>query len=269
MRRAISLFFLVVTALLALAGCGGSTAGGGTFNVFLSDAPMAGVEAVNIKIDRVEAHLNGEWLEIGGALPMIDLLDLREDSMLIASSGMPSGAYNQVRLFVSEASIIDANGTHEIRIPSNLRTGIKINIDATVDENTITTILLDFNVQKSVVRQGNGAYLLQPVIPAVIMNLAGTVSGTVTLDGNPVEGAIITATYTEGSSYPLGTEVNTSTSAADGMFKIWVLREGKYMVTVVYTDPADSLYEAGVADVIVTRETDNALGELELEEISP
>ena len=42
----------------------------------------------------------------------------------------------------------------------------------------VTSVLLDFNVEKSFVRQGNGAYLLKPVIPAVIQNLAGTVSGT-------------------------------------------------------------------------------------------
>lgn len=263
-------FLVLFVAMLALSGCGGGvTTGSGTFNIFLSDAPMVGVESVDIKIDRIDGHLDGEWLQIGGALPMINLLDLREDSMLIASSGMPSGTYTQIRLFISEASITDASGTHTIRIPSNLQTGIKVNIDATVNENTVTAVLLDFNVQRSVVRQGNGSYLLKPVIPAVIMNLAGTVSGTVTLNGELVEGALVTATYTEGENYPIGTEVNSSATAEDGTFKVWALREGKYLIIVAYTDLAESVFEGGVADVVVVRETDNSLGEIELEEVAP
>lgn len=261
-------FLVLFVAMLVLSGCGGGvTTGSGTFNIFLSDAPMVGVESVDIKIDRIDGHLDGEWLQIGGALPMINLLDLREESMLIASSGMPSGTYTQIRLFISEASITDASGTHTIRIPSNLQTGIKVNIDATVDENTVTTVLLDFNVQRSVVRQGNGTYLLKPVIPAVIMNLAGTVSGTVTLNGEPVEGALVTATYTEGSSYPGGTEVNTSVSGVDGRFKVWALREGKYSIDVTYESSLPESYVGAVTDVLVTRETDNNVGEIALTQV--
>lgn len=270
MRRVCSFCLVLFAALPVLSGCGGGTANGsGIFKIFLADTPMVGVESVDIKIDRVEAHLDGQWHKIGGELPMINLLDLRQESMLIASSATPSGTYTQIRLVVSEATITNASGTHNIRIPSNLQSGISIDIVATVAENTVTEVLLDFNVPRSIVQESNGTYVLEPFIPGVIRNRAGTVSGTVTYNGEPIEGAIITATYTEGSSYALGTVVNSAATADDGTFKVWALREGAYLILVDYTDGAQSLFEGGVGDAVVVRETDNSLGELELEEISP
>src|SRR6185369_14004795 len=98
--------------------------------------------------------------------------------------------------------------------PSGVQTGVKVNVDYDISANQVTTILLDFNVCKSLNKLGNGNYQLQPVIPAVVKVLSGTVTGHVALNGNPVQGATVTATYTAGSSYPIGTVVNTNMSLA-------------------------------------------------------
>ena len=60
------------------------------------------------------------------------------------------------------------------------------------------------------------------------------------VDGQPVAGASVTATYVAGTAYPVGTEVNTATSLADGTFKVWALLPGTYDLAVSYIDPATS-----------------------------
>ena len=267
--RKFLLISVVASLGFGLLGCGGDgsqlgTTGTLSFN--LVDAPLPDVQELNITFDRVEAHLDGQWIEIAEPGIRLNLLDLTREAAPLGSAGVPLGTYTQVRLFVSDVQVVDDQGTHDVTVPSGLQTGIKVNIGATVTGGDITTILLDFNVEKSLRRQGNGQYLLQPVILAVLEVLSGTVTGAVELLDEPVHGALITATYTEGDNYELGTEVNTSTTDAQGDFKVWALLEGTYQITVSYTDPDTSVeYSAVVDDVVVVRQTDVSLGVIVLE----
>lgn len=264
MNRTFFFVFALCFTMLASFGCGGAGSTEGTFKIFLSDAPAPGVTSVMITIDKIEAHLDGNWVEVASTPQTIDLLSLVQDATIVATAGVAPGDYTQVRLFVSSATVTDADGDHSVIIPSNLNTGIKVNIDATVFAGGVTAILLDFNVDKSFVQQGNGTYLLQPVIPGVLVELSGTITGTVSLAGNPVEGALVTATYTAGTNYPIGTEVNTSTTAADGSFKVWALKEGTYTLTATFTDSVPADYSGTVAGVNVVRVTNTDVGDIAL-----
>lgn len=266
MRLVLCSLAIALLGLVALLGCGGATGaeGTGTLRVHMVDAPDTDVTSVLVTIDRIEAHLDGEWTSVNSTPQTIELLDLISQPMVVADGGLPVGSINQVRLFVSEATVTDSEGTHDVNIPSNLQTGIKLNINAAVQPGTVTAILLDFNVHKSLHQTGNGQWMLQPVIPAVLMNLAGTVSGTVTLNDVAVEGAVVTAVYSEGSAYPLGTEVNTSVTAAAGTFKVWALMPGKYTINVAYTDSTPANFSASMTDVVVTANNDTALGTIVL-----
>jgi hypothetical protein len=266
MRRALLLILVLVVAVFAALGCGGSTGAGstGTLRVHLADAPLPEVTSLVLTIDRIEAHLDGQWTVIESDPQTLDLLDLTRQSVVVASAGLPAGDYNQVRLFVSEATVTDDEGTHDVNIPSNVQTGVKVNINASVQPNTVTAVLLDFNVEKSLNKLGNGNYQLQPVIPAVLLDLAGTVTGTVTLNDLPVHGALIRAVYTAGPNYPVGTEVNTSTTAADGTFKVWALLPGTYTIEATFTDETPTNYAASVTDVAVTQGNDTNVGTIAL-----
>ena len=92
---------------VALLGCGGVTVGGGGggLNIFMSDAPLPNITALNITIDRIEAHLDGQWVEIETEPQTIDLLTLTQNETMIGSAGVPSGTYTQIRLFLSEATV--------------------------------------------------------------------------------------------------------------------------------------------------------------------
>jgi hypothetical protein len=269
----------VLTALaLILAGCGGggsSSNGGsagsgrGTLVVAMADAPPAPeVTAVNVTIDRVEAHVNGEWTPLPMAAPVtLNLLDLARVEAVLGSASLPAGSYTQVRFFPTQTTVTDAAGTHDVTVPSAAQTGIKVNVNYEITPDAVTTVLLDFNVNKSLHRQGNGQYHLQPVIPAVVKTLSGTVTGSVTdgaaPGGGPLPGAVVAAVYEAGDSYPVGTEVNTGVALTDGTFKVWALLPGTYTLRVTFTDPVTSAVRTVTkTGVVVTANQNTDVGAL-------
>jgi hypothetical protein len=235
------LCLLLLTVALAVSGCGGAgtssfLGGDGTLAVRLADVPDPSIEAVHITVTRVQAHIDGQWQDVSTETQTVNLLDLVFEDTLLGQAVIPAGHYTQVRLFLSEATVTDADGTHQVVIPSAMQTGIKVNLNYTVNPNELTEILLDFNVSKSLVKQGNGVYRLQPVIPAVVKVLSGTITGSVTDDASqPLHNASVRAIYTAGDRYPLGTEVN-ATFTMDGDFKLWALLPGTYRLLVSHQE---------------------------------
>jgi hypothetical protein len=261
---------LLPTFVLTGCGGGGSTGGPGgntgTLRVSLVDAPDPTITSLNITIDRVEAHvvnpddLNdnepGHWQTITTNPQTFDLLDLVTNEAILGSGTLPVGRYSQVRLFISNATVTDATGTHPVTIPSAGNTGIKLNVDYTISPNQITAILLDFNVSKSLIKTGNGQYRLQPVSPAVVKVLSGTITGTVTRNGTPLDNADVKAVYVSGGKYAAGTEVNTSLTQDNGTFKIWALLPGTYNLTVTAPGGTTATRNA----VVVTANQNTAVG---------
>lgn len=275
---------LALTLAALVAGCGGGSGSGsgtstnsgtGQVSVSLVDAPAPDISALNITIDRVEAHVvnpsdlndddNSHWKTITSVPKSFDLLDLRFNEAVLGSTTLPKGTYTQVRLFPSNATVTDSSGTHPVTIPSASNTGIKINVNYNISADQITTILLDFNVSKSLIKTGNGQYRLKPVIPAVVKVLSGTISGTVADANGPINGAEIKAVYVAGSKYAVGTEVNNSISAADGSFKVWALLPGTYDLTV--TAPTGGVLSK--TGVIVSANSDTSAGTLTVPVLSP
>jgi hypothetical protein len=265
----------LMAVALAIIGCGGSgndtsttgsTSGArGTLAVRLADAPDPSISALNITVNRVEANIDGQWVSIPVSETTVDLLDLVQNDILLASGSVPTGTYNQVRVFVTNATVTDADGTHDVTIPSAEQTGIKLNVNYTINANEVTALLLDFNVGKSLIKTGNGTYKLQPVIPVVVKVASGTVSGMVhDSTGAVADNVDVKATYTAGGSYPLGTVVNTSYTLDDGTFKVWALLPGTYTLTFTRT-VGDTTQTVTVTDVVVTAGQNTDVGVVTIE----
>lgn len=249
---------------LAAAGCGGggsaSASGTGTLSVRLADAPDPSVTAVNVTIDRVEANVNGTWTAVAPDPQTFNLLDLAKGSTLLGTTSLPSGHYTQVRLFVSEATVTDADGTHNLTIPSGSNTGLKVLVNYDINEGDTTTLLLDFDVAHSINKTGSGAYHLKPVVRGVVEVLSGTITGTVKDADGPVRGAVVSITPTGGT--PSDTDPSTLT-LADGTFKFWGVMPGSYTVNVSFTDPDTAVVETGShSDAAVTATQNTEVGEI-------
>lgn len=231
----------------------------------MADAPLPGVTSVMVTIDRVEANHDGDWIAINVNQRMYDLLTLTQVDTLIGTATVPPGNYSQIRLFISKVTVEDETGIHDVTVPSGAQTGLKLNVNATVGGSGDVAILLDFNVEKSLVKQGPGQYLLKPVIPAVLKQSVGSVRGLTLHSGIGTFPVLVTATYIEGDSYPIGTEVNTSATLDDGTFKVWALHEGVYRIDLIRTLDGETVYFFAIDAVIVVAEQVTDLGGIKVD----
>ncbi|MBI1755928.1 MAG: DUF4382 domain-containing protein [Fimbriimonas ginsengisoli] len=255
--------WLLAALIPIVGGCGGSGIGSGMgrLTVRMADAPLSGVTAFEVTIGSVQAHVGNAWVDIVSAPITLNLLQFAEHDTTLGSHDLPPGDYTQVRLFVTSATVTDGTGTHDVVIPSDVQTGVKLDVDYTITADNNTEILLDFNLLRSLHLDGDGTYRLDPVIPVVVLTNAGTISGTVMFGTSPAPGAEIDATYAAGAAFAPGTLVNGTMSQADGTFKIWALPPGTYTLNVTWTDPATSTVKtATLSGVVVTTGTDTAVG---------
>lgn len=247
----------------ALGGCGATEGEGsgapGTLGVWLTDAPACGFDEVNVTIRAVRVHqsttasdTDDGWSEITINPPRkINLLTLT-NGVLEALGEMPlaAGHYTQMRLMlVPNAgmnlanSVVPTGGVETaLATPSAVQTGIKLNLDAEVASGERKDVVLDFDACWSVVRLGNGGFLLKPVVKIVPFDLNG-VRGFVDA---ALLGFNVMATAQQN-----GAIVQTTKPRSDGSFLLARLAPGSY--DVVFT--ADGRATAVITGVPVATET--------------
>jgi len=211
-------------ALMALAACGGAgdsspspnptSSAMGTLRVALTDAPACGFDSVNITVDRVRVHQSAAaadtdagWNEVVLSPPRkIDLLTLTNGVLFdLGQTALPAGQYQQIRLVLtansgsgSPANSVTLTGggaETAMQTPSAMQSGIKLVNQFTVPPGTLVDLVLDFNACKSIVKQGNGRFLMKPVISVIPVVVSGTVSGQLatTISGTAVTQASVSA----------------------------------------------------------------------------
>jgi hypothetical protein len=181
----------VCMLLISCGGGGGGSARQGTLVVSLTDAPADDFTSVNVTVSGVRIHMSGDagandagWHDLMLATPKkIDLLSL-QDGVLFTLGELPldAGHYQQIRLLLVpngettppfNESVVPASGDQAgFELPLDIQpeqvNGIKINKQFTIAEGETSDLILDFDGKKSVIRQGNGTYMLQPVIRATV-----------------------------------------------------------------------------------------------------
>ena len=163
--------FLAAGALCAmLVACSGSPTspgGNGSLRIMLTDALTDDVEAVNIYFTSVTAKPVGDGPPVEVALELtpnpVDLLTLSDSVTAFAAAAVEPGAYEFLHINIDESrsSIVEAGVEKPLRVPSE---EVKIVRGFTIEEDQTTQITLDFDADASLVRLGNGEWLLQPVI---------------------------------------------------------------------------------------------------------
>ena len=172
-KRVIRLGNLVLSGLLLFAlACNGSSsptaAAGGTLRVTMKDAPTDELSAVNVYITGLTVKAAGMPVQ---TLPLtvnpnpVDLMSIVNDPTQLAAANVDPGDYEfiQIELDADLSSVTPIGGGADLPvvIPS---TEIKILGGFTVDANHETTVTLDFNADQSLVKRGDGTWLLKPVI---------------------------------------------------------------------------------------------------------
>jgi len=155
----------------------------GTLNFFITATELPGT--VNIaygkkgsqedilslvaSIGELEIHKTGEqsgWKILSLSAGSFDLMELSNSiwSDLIASANPETGQYNQIRIYVSGATVKTSSGTYEAVVPSGK---IKLMVPFTVHEDGTTEITIAFDPKASLKSTGNKKnpkYFLNPVL---------------------------------------------------------------------------------------------------------
>jgi hypothetical protein len=139
---------------------------------------------------------------------------------------LSAGQYTQIRLIIGPGSYVIDNGVkHDLEVPSGSQTGLKLTHQFTIEGGKLYELILDFNVDKSIVVTGNGRYKLKPTIRVMPMVISGSIAGQVLpLDAHP---SIWTVH---------GTDTITTYTDIQGFFKLIALPSGMYDVNIVLFD---------------------------------
>lgn len=243
MHHPIRMACATATAALLTVACGGggSDSGTGTMRLALTDEPACGYDNVWVTVEKVRVHKSGSagendggWSEVVLGTPQrIDLLEYTNGRVLpLGETQLPAGTYTQMRLVLAAntggspwPNAIKPTGGNEVALdtPSGQQSGLKMNVNLTVNPDTVADFVIDFNACKSFVKAGNsGKYLIKPVLsvfPVISSKIIGwvdpAIAGTAGVSAQ-VGGASLRATRPE----------------PDGSFEVSWLPVGTYDLVV-------------------------------------
>ena len=158
-----------------------------------------------------------------------------------------TGEYDMIRMHIVDAKIIMKDGQEfDLKIPSGTQSGLKIQIEPelVVEDGVVNEVLLDFDVSKSFIVQGNinskagvKGFIFKPVIRAVSQKQCTRVEGIVYEGENtPIEQAhvqimqgdsVLTSSFTdESGNYAM-------IGIPEGSYTMLCEKEGYGSVTVI------------------------------------
>jgi len=158
-------------AILAFS-CQKKADGTGAMTVKMKDAPVE-YDSVFVDVQRVDVHFNDEstgnsgWVTLNTQAGVYDLLELQNGifAILADSVELPVGQISQMRLILgTENSVVVGGISFPLLLSSQDKTGLKFNLNTTIQDDEITEVMIDFDAEQSIILQGTGEYRLKPVI---------------------------------------------------------------------------------------------------------
>jgi len=214
--------------------------------VRMTDAP-ANYDEVLIDVQGVEVTGNGgSAVMLNTTAKVYNLLELSNGvNALIATGDLNAGAVSQIRLILGTNNSVKVAGVvYPLTTPSDMQSGLKLQVNQTFEAGVSYEMLLDFDASQSIVLKGNNEYQLKPVIRTIDTAISGSIKGSV----SPLTGNILIAATSNGVTY-------TTVTAANGSFLIAGLPLGAYDITVTPVLPLQPITITGKA-VVVGASTD-------------
>lgn len=169
-KNVLSFLIIIISVGLIISGCNAtdknvSPSENGRLVMTITDAAanMGSISELRITVDKIEAHSKTEgWIVIESGEQTYNLLELKSQNKaeLLADSEVKVDEYNEIRFNIKEAVVVDSNGEHKAKVPSNQ---YKININSKVEKGQSSTIEVDILADESLHVTGNGEYIMAPV----------------------------------------------------------------------------------------------------------
>lgn len=146
--------------------------GTGTLVMKITDAPPElNITEALVTISEVKVHYagtnetNGSWITVVNTSQTFDLIQLQNATDLLGEVSLPAGWYTQIRLYVESALVTIDGVQHDLKIPSKT---VKLITPWIVQDEMTLTLILDFDVHKSIHQAGNsGKYIMKPTIKVI------------------------------------------------------------------------------------------------------
>ncbi|MEX0982813.1 MAG: DUF4382 domain-containing protein [Bacteroidales bacterium] len=233
---------IATTAMISCENVGDNDPTSGTLKIYLTDAPFPTdmVAEANVTITKIDVRKENDdeenpFIILSEEEMSFNLLELANGVIAnLVDIDLDSGLYDLVRLHVSEASIMLKDSTvYDLFVPSGAQTGIKIFIDPAIEVagGLTSELMLDFNVSKSFVVQGNPitpagitGFIFKPVIKASNLTTAGRLAGMVTDTSDVVIDGVEVSMWTADTVY------TTSFTDSTGAYMFLGVDAGTYDV---------------------------------------
>ena len=210
------------------------------YEVRITDAPGNFTE-VNVHILQVKVRTasNG-WTDLITNEGVYNLLDFANGLDTSVAIGLvPSDEVEEVRFVLgSNNSVVVNDVKHELKVPSGESSGLKLKVSHTLYPNVPYSLLVDFDVAKSIVETGNGKYILKPVLRVIPTGVFTGIKGDVNPDG------IYTNIFAVKGTDTVGAVTNSI-----GQFIINRLEAGAY---TVYIHPSSTYQMDTLSNIQVT-----------------
>ena len=287
----IKILSILTLASLGLLACEDSTEDSkGRIQLSITDAPLMqeDIVGVHLKILGIQIkNLDGDWMtmdEFDNPVSL-NLLDYQNGEVyFLTEDELDAGEYSEIRLILDipeKGGGPKANpgtyleyedgGIQPLFVPSGAASGYKAKGEFGIPAGGVTSVTIDFDVRKAVVKAGNsGQYILKPVLRLVENENVGLITGEVI----PLEEhsliqvfAYNDGTFTqeqllpdeEGIDFP--NAVTSGVVGEDGTFTLAFMEPGIYDLYAVSFD------ENGDFVAVLVEWQDVELGAGEIEEV--
>lgn len=278
MKNIIFSFFVIIFTF-GFIGCNDdneSSNNTARLQLILVDNPGGYLE-VNVEIIDVLYNSSDDddegWVSLGSPDDYPVMVNLKEytsgKSLILTDDEIPSGSLNQVRLVLGDNNTLvieddDGNPSEPIPLdtPSAQQSGLKLKLDTELEPGFTYSFVLDWDVQKSIVKAGNsGKYILKPVINVIAKAISGSIDGTVVggLDVNDTDPtALENITIEVYSSTNLDVSINSTSTDDSGYFLFQGLEAGSYVLKINHTGYGPYQTEVGLEIQVVVEQTMDA-----------
>lgn len=232
-------------------------------SIKLVDAPgdfkAVNIEVVDvmIKMDNDDDSDNG-WMSLNAQNEIVNLLDFTGgiSKVLVDRFPIPVGTLSQMRLVLGDGNTIviendlEEDEEFELKTPSAQQSGLKLKVNAVIEEGYTYDFILDFDVDKSIVVAGNsGNIILKPVLYVSTEVNSGIIEGTV--EPNDIPSVVSVLVDDMGTDETDDDFIISANTDENGHFALWGVPAGTY--NLVITPDASSIYtETTVEGVAVT-----------------
>lgn len=248
---------LVVTTGFMLTSCDDSNdpeiEGKGTARFEATDAAVdaENISGVYLSVDELQVIANGQVTNsVTFDQPEVFNLMAYQNGQtkFLANTELDAGTYDEVRLILTSNTQAwveyTDNTTKEIDVPSGSTSGYKISGDFEVLANGMSEVVIDVDLRKALVEEGNGNFRLRPTARLITKAEAGSIQGSVDLSDMQNSDKVVVYAYLEGSynSAEMGEPssgqarfegaVNSATANASGNFTLAFMPEGEYELIV-------------------------------------